>query len=600
MAQKQFPVDPIQTQLVRPTKDVTALQTSGPAQTGLVGGLQTFGKAIGTAAEVAKERRFAEDMITAGLYAAKEQVAPGLVSQEALLHNYNLLDENYAARVLKQVEVHDNNTAADISNHLGYSTEQKAIQHADFINQIKAEATRSITHNGEALGTLFVKLDGYLHKWNTDIAEFEKMSRMQNGVEAITNSIESQAQQFGGTSGENTFRLPDMKKWSKKLTDLGLQHEWINVGGTKYRAAINIDVNKALFVALKNTVVDMYDQNPNLYVYLQDRIEDYFKPLSDKEEALITAGKQDAIGDHQTFKSLFAELNKTVTDIQKGKAKEDTTNQKEWFVGWLERRTTSSRNLPFNHDGSELPEFIARFGDDVAAYIKKANTALDATLWGEYSEPFNSGLLGVQDGSLKTVEEVVTFGLTNKLDSTATGKLKSLVGEKKTQFKDNVQLLRDGSQYGTSFSRVKDAVENIMAQNLLAPALQKEDFTIEDYFEHEWVEKWLSIDRKVMWPKEYRAAYENITAIVNEQRRAISVKSAERVYDQALYKRTNSRTFTPDEVAGIGKASTELLLKELDKLAEWKIQTLVNKKTGKKREVLVRKVKEPVIKTLGQ
>ena len=61
---------------------------------------------------------------------------------------------------------------------------------------------------------------------------------------------------------------------------------------------------------------------------------------------------------------------------------------------------------------------------------------------------------------------------------------------------------------------------------------------------------------------------------MNEQRRAISVKSAERVYDQALYKRTGSRTFTPAEVAGIGEASTKLLIEELDKLAEWEIVTV--------------------------
>ncbi|MAC55558.1 MAG: hypothetical protein CME31_23690, partial [Gimesia sp.] len=122
---------------------------------------------------------------------------------------------------------------------------------------------------------------------------------------------------------------------------------------------------------------------------------------------------------------------------------------------------------------------------------------------------------------------------------------------------------------------------------------------------YEWLEDPVEWAKKLAtehWKEEKEIAQkqQNITAIVNEQRRAISVKSAERVYDQALYKRTGSRTFTPEEVAGIGKASTELLLKELDKLAEGKIQTLVNKKTGKKREVLVRIVKEPVIKKLGQ
>ena len=103
MAQNPFPLDQVQTQLIRPSSNLTAAQVALPRSTGLSAGIRAFGKALGSAAEVAKARKFEEDMITAGLYAAKEQIAPGLVSQEALIHNYELLDENFATKTLKQV-----------------------------------------------------------------------------------------------------------------------------------------------------------------------------------------------------------------------------------------------------------------------------------------------------------------------------------------------------------------------------------------------------------------------------------------------------------------------------------------------------------------
>ena len=85
MAQNQIPLDPIQAQLIKTAQTGTASTTSGPAYTqnvfgtrspagtGLVEGLRAFSKALGSAAEVAKQRKFSEDMVTAGIYAAKNR-----------------------------------------------------------------------------------------------------------------------------------------------------------------------------------------------------------------------------------------------------------------------------------------------------------------------------------------------------------------------------------------------------------------------------------------------------------------------------------------------------------------------------------------------
>lgn len=571
MAQNQIPLDPIQAQLVKTSQTGTALTTSGPAYTqnvfgtrspagtGLVEGLRAFGKALGSAAEIAKQRKFAEDMITAGLYAAKEQVAPGLTSQKALIHNYNLLDENYANKILNQVEVYSSNTADNISNHLELTTEQKAIQHAGFIDQIREEATRNITHNGEALATLNTKLEGYKHKWNVDIAKFELASRMQNTMEAVSASIEKQFT-------ETTFiPVPFIKTLVDKLKLSEIKHERIKVGGKWIRTELNIDNNKAVFSLLKNNVVDKYRQNPELYDELTDRIDDYFKPLSDKEEALITAGKQDAIGDHQTFKSLFSELDSEITAIQKALTAEHKNSAGDWFQGWAAVKLEN--DLPWTAEDTTL--FIQQFGTDASTWINKAKVLLTSDKNGVGSTQFMQALGYVARG-LVTNEEgvqglVQKFHLTNDVAS----KLNGLVGVNKSSYKENISMLEKSSI--TSDGRIQKLVQNTFLQNYLAPILEEENETLEDLFSEKWMEGWYLVINKVKWPQEVRFILETVQSEVAKNQAAIYTASLNRVYDDAANQKYGRRTFAPEEASAWAIQRTEAVLKLIEDLGEWEV-----------------------------
>ena len=571
MAQNQIPLDPIQAQLVKTAQTGTALTTSGPAYTqnvfgtrspagtGLVEGLRAFGKALGSAAEIAKQRKFAEDMITAGLYAAKEQVAPGLTSQKALIHNYNLLDENYANKILNQVEVYSSNTADNISNHLELTTEQKAIQHAGFIDQIREEATRNITHNGEALATLNTKLEGYKHKWNVDIAKFELASRMQNTMEAVSASIEKQFT-------ETTFiPVPFIKTLVDKLKLSEIKHERIKVGGKWIRTELNIDNNKAVFSLLKNNVVDKYRQNPELYDELTDRIDDYFKPLSDKEEALITAGKQDAIGDHQTFKSLFSELDSEITAIQKALTAEHKNSAGDWFQGWAAVKLEN--DLPWSAEDTTL--FIQQFGTDASTWINKAKVLLTSDKNGVGSTQFMQALGYVARG-LVTNEEgvqglVQKFHLTNDVAS----KLNGLVGVNKSSYKENISMLEKSSI--TSDGRIQKLVQNTFLQNYLAPILDAENETLEDLFSEKWMEGWYLVINKVKWPQEVRFILETVQSEVAKNQAAIYTASLDRVYDDAANQKYGRRTFAPEEASAWAIQRTEAVLKLIEDLGEWEV-----------------------------
>ena len=571
MAQNQIPLDPIQAQLVKTAQTGTALTTSGPAYTqnvfgtrspagtGLVEGLRAFGKALGSAAEIAKQRKFAEDMITAGLYAAKEQVAPGLTSQKALIHNYNLLDENYANKILNQVEVYSSNTADNISNHLELTTEQKAIQHAGFIDQIREEATRNITHNGEALATLNTKLEGYKHKWNVDIAKFELASRMQNTMEAVSASIEKQFT-------ETTFiPVPFIKTLVDKLKLSEIKHERIKVGGKWIRTELNIDNNKAVFSLLKNNVVDKYRQNPELYDELTDRIDDYFKPLSDKEEALITAGKQDAIGDHQTFKSLFSELDSEITAIQKALTAEHKNSAGDWFQGWAAVKLKN--DLPWSAEDTTL--FIQQFGTDASTWINKAKVLLTSDKNGVGSTQFMQALGYVARG-LVTNEEgvqglVQKFHLTNDVAS----KLNGLVGVNKSSYKENISMLEKSSI--TSDGRIQKLVQNTFLQNYLAPILDAENETLEDLFSEKWMEGWYLVINKVKWPQEVRFILETVQSEVAKNQAAIYTASLDRVYDDAANQKYGRRTFAPEEASAWAIQRTEAVLKLIEDLGEWEV-----------------------------
>jgi len=561
MAQEQFSLDPLQTQLVKPVTSMTAPAIAGPRQTGLSKGLGDLSRAIASASERAKEIRFEEDKITAGLYAAKGEVAPGLISQEALLHNYNLLDENYANRVLKQVEVYDNNDAATVSNSLHLTSEQKAIDHASFITNIKQLARQSITTNGEALGKLMVSLDGYQYKWNHDVAQFEKIQRMKTITENVITSTQNHLRQGGAIT----------KSWLKEKEDTinkgQLTHHKIQVDGKWHRTATNIDANKAVFASVSSTVQDLYLNNSHFNRQFRARIKDYFLPLARIEESLIASGKQDVIGDDKTLMSMITDHDKGIKDIVDA----DKASTKAENTGFYSRWITAKIEGGFPWEGQDGELFNTKFGADAATWITKAKKQIDSVKRGLSSQEYSEGLDLLYNGQLRSKPAIDAYSsyLSNNLNEKSRSNLMTLSSAKEAEYTHNVSTLTDS--VGLSLGAVLSEVKNVHLRDSLSAALGKRGKTMFDVLNKEWLESWLLVKNSVKWPHQVKRVFDDVKEFMILQKSAVLRASSDRTFLYTGEELIGGRTdkFTPDELGKFTLTATNKLLKYLEKIAEW-------------------------------
>ena len=573
MAQNPFPLDQVQTQLIRPSSNLTAAQVAPPRSTGLSAGIRAFGKALGSAAEVAKARKFEEDMITAGLYAAKEQIAPGLVSQEALIHNYELLDENFATKTLKQVELYSNNTASDIYNDTALTSVQKARELTDFVNKVRETGRSSITHSGKALSALNVGLDGYLQEWYLEIARDDKRQRMDTGMK---NVIESTEALFNGADPKalpgETLTIPYIKENVEVLKKQDLAHKRIMVEGKWFRATIDLDLNKAVLVITKDQVLEQYE-NGNIapYVDLKERWKDYYKPLSDKEQAHITGGKKDAIGDHQTYREIFEDLDKRVSKIQKNKTAEHKIADDKWFSA--KQLKHIMEGIPWRGKEDAL-EFHHRYHADAATQITKFKKAIEATKYGISSNNFKEVLGKINSGpGFYDEEAVIKFALDHHLDATAISRVRAITTERKTEFKENVSLLDKTNIFTTGM--IKKLLDNTYLRNKIGPVLMKRETSEEEYrtAPGNWIEKWLLVSQKIDWPEEVKNSIQSLRVATTTIDTRILELSQNRIFDDAKIKKYGgSRTFAPSEVRSHAKKFQQVIEEILHALTryEWK------------------------------
>jgi len=561
MAQEQFSLDPLQTQLVKPVTSMTAPAIAGPRPTGLSKGLGDLSRAMASAAQRAKEIRFEEDKITAGLYAAKGEVAPGLISQEALLHNYNLLDENYANRVLKQVEVYDNNDAATVSNSLHLTSEQKAIDHASFITNIKQLARQSITTNGEALGKLMVSLDGYQYKWNHDVAQFEKIQRMKTITENVITSTQNHLRQGGAIT----------KSWLKEKEDTinkgQLTHHKIQVDGKWYRTATNIDANKAVFASVSSTVQDLYLNNSHFNRQFRARIKDYFLPLARIEESLIASGKQDVIGDDKTLMSMITDHDKGIKDIVDADIASTKAENTSFYSRWI----TAKIEGGFPWEARDGFLFNTKFGTDAATWTTKAKKQIDSVKRGLSSQEYSEGLDLLYNGQLRSKPAIDAYSsyLSNNLNEKSRSNLMTLSSAKEAEYTHNVSTLTDS--VGLSLGAVLSEVKNVHLRDSLSAALGKRGKTMFDVLNKEWLESWLLVKNSVKWPHQVKRVFDDVKEFMILQKSAVLRASSDRTFLYAGEELIGGRTdkFTPDELGKFTLTATNKLLKHLEKIAEW-------------------------------
>ena len=430
MASNSFPIDPLQTQLVSPTTNVTAPSVAGPQPTGLSEGLRTFSKALGSAAEYAKARRFEEDKIKAGLYAAMGDVAPGLVSQEALLHNYNLLDENFVNKTLKQVEVFNDNGAQEIAAHPSLTKDEKARHFATFLNDIKDKASRTVLHNGEALSKLNVALDGYKYKWNHDIAQATQLQNIQTTTQAVIGRTEEYVNNKGN------YDIPFIKNISETISKADLTPPFEMIGGVKYKTYPKLDADKTAYVIASDTAIKYLDTRPELYRQLLELRKTYFNKQAATEAALLASGKTLLIGDDKSFATLFKETDDKYDASLKKKEADHKVANETTYLTWLSgklRREEGWKGI----DGHIL---YAIFKTDAPTYIKKAQTQLTAVRQGRDTLAYNDLVNEIAENPRMSKEYLDLQIYSERLDAEATSSLKLIFTENRNEIKNNITI----------------------------------------------------------------------------------------------------------------------------------------------------------------
>ena len=556
MASNSFPIDPLQTQLVSPTTNVTAPSVAGPQPTGLSEGLRTFSKALGSAAEYAKARRFEEDKIKAGLYAAMGDVAPGLVSQEALLHNYNLLDENFVNKTLKQVEVFNDNGAQEIAAHPSLTKDEKARHFATFLSNIKDKARGTVLHNGEALSKLNVALDGYKYKWNHDIAQATQLQNIQTTTQAVIGRTEEYVDNKGN------YDIPFIKNISETIRKADLTPPFEMIGGVKYKTYPKLDADKTAYVIASDTAIKYLGTRPELYRQLLELRKTYFNKQAATEAALLASGKTLLIGDDKSFATLFKTTDDQATAYFK---KEDADNKivnETAFSMWLSGKLARGEAW----QAIDSHTLFNQWGHQASTYIKKAKTVLEAAKHGENSKIFrdlineiatnpNMSTQYIERQIIGNTEDKV-FGLTPGAGSLA----KRILTENKTVIRTNITSLKDASPFLT-YSKIYDAIKHDKLKESFLTELNRRGKTLEAGLTKQWLESWLKEKSTIRYSKQIRTYMTKALEIFHRSRSAITDLSVDRTLQRGQFSNKEQfpgKEFSQDDIKGI----TTGLLKE--------------------------------------
>ena len=448
MAQKLFPLDPVQTQLTRPTTNVTAPAVAGPQEKGLSQGLASFSKAMGQAADFAKARRFKEELKIAELAAAREKVAPGLVSQEAIDLNYHLLDMNFANKVISQAKLFTDHEGTNIANDVIKTSEQKATEIETVFDEIKSRLS-IITHSGKALNKVAQALELNKQELYHGIAQFELRAVEQNGISfgisEIDKKIEIGKQELIQKQKKQNGKLTPSfaKKLVKTFENLQTQHKFIEVNGKRIRVASGLDERKAVFSIFSNSILDNYESSPELVFEFNEIIDEIYKPLIAVENSLITQGKADAIGDNVTFQSL---LDKYYTDLKAKQDSLDDANENasgKWLSTFALALDPKQREItPEQYNNQILPHF----GDNIEDANKvrtDLNTYLKAQKRGIDSQTFYTGLDYILSGGITDEQIIEQWGINNLLSKDAIGALKTDLTEKRLDIQQNKEFIEE-------------------------------------------------------------------------------------------------------------------------------------------------------------
>ena len=485
------------------------------------------------------------------------EVAPGLVSQEALLHNYNLLDSNFINKTLKQIEVFNDNGAQEIAAHPSLTKDQKATHFSTFLNNIKAQATNTVHHNGEALGKLFVAIEGYRYKWNTDIAQAEKLQRIQTTTEEVYTSTEIQVDNGGN------FSTLFLKTITEKIKKTDLTPPFEIIGGVKYKTYPNLDADKTAYSILSNTALKYFRTRPELYRQLKDRQKDYFNKRARTEEALLANGKTVLIGDDKSFATLFKETDDRLDALLKHQDTEEKKTKETTYLAWLSGKLIREEGWR-GIDGYTLFNI---FGEEAPKYIKKAKTQLTAVRQGRDTLAYNDleNEIAENPGMSKEYLDIQIYN--DRLNSEATTSLNLIFTENRNEIKNNITKLKESTPFLT-FNFIYKQIENDDLKKAFLLELKDKKKTVGDALTKKWLENWLFHKSKIKYSAQIRSFMKEALNIALISRRVITTKSVERTLQKGVFSDAAGKIFTDDQVEGISKGLMDNFIKKIEETSD--------------------------------
>ena len=473
MAQRDFPLDPVQTQITKPVTNVTAAPVAPPQQTGLSEGLATFGKAIGGVAELVKARKFDEELKIAELDAAMRRVSPGLVSQAAIDKNHEMLDMNFSEDLISQITAWGTTQGVNIATSYSLTKIQKTDAIGNILNGYKEKFKFFTT------GKAFAKADLALKKLKYDlyttIGHHALQESQATGARHGRDKIEAWL-----TSENAVITTKDFKEVVEDFKALEIQNKVEIVNGKKVHVSANWNERKAAASLLFNVSLEQFETNPKAYYHIEKIIEEYLQPLADQEQALRMRGKSDNIGDNVTLQSQIDNWRKrwgeklTVAD----KIAKDANEI--WVSNTAFKFLAEDQNLR-ELGPSHIEHLVHHYGENniyaINAAKKEINTFLKGTKHNTYSPVYFKGLDNILTGRWTDQRQIEMWGWRNKLSKQAIADLKTDLTEKHEDIQTNINSLKDQTPTFT-WSVLYGALRGGIRSQHIAQGLKKLDVTL--------------------------------------------------------------------------------------------------------------------------
>ena len=191
-SEKLFTLDPLKTSLTKPTTDV---KVQGPANRSvensqLLQGLKTFGNAVGSLAEVKKQKQLTEDTLLAQNAAIKGEAEPSGIFGVASEAYDRIIEANTLTKAARDMQTFiDGPQGSDLVNAGGAYSENIAAADKVF-DTFKAYGAPSYL-NPQLLNDFYNTVERKRNKVKTDIALVNRDRNRSQVIQRIANTIEA-------------------------------------------------------------------------------------------------------------------------------------------------------------------------------------------------------------------------------------------------------------------------------------------------------------------------------------------------------------------------------------------------------------------------